>query len=184
MQRNWYVICTKRLQEKKVTDVLTKKGIENFCPLTRIEKYISASKKMSAVQPLFSSYIFVFISRTEMSMVKKIPNVVNMMYWKSKPVIITVEEINSIKMMTSHYMSIRLEKTAVGLHEKIAVLEENSSDNKLLSIKHRGLSISLPSLGYRITALRESKQGNEPVKNAENSGSIFKKLNPLFLFGF
>ena len=185
MKRNWYLICTKKLQEKKVIESLTKKGIENYCPYTNMEKSLSASRKVTAHQPLFSSYVFVFISEDEITTVKKITDVVNMVYWKANPAIIDQEEIHAIRMMTGNYRSIKLEKTAVEIQEKVSIVEENtsSSNNQVLSIKHKGLTVTLPSLGYRMTAQRENMR-NETPQEVVSGSSFLRRLNPLFLFGF
>lgn len=185
MKRNWYLICTKKLQEKKVIESLTKKGIENYCPYTNMEKSLSASRKVTAHQPLFSSYVFVFISEDEITTVKKITDVVNMVYWKANPVIIDQDEIHAIRMMTGNYRSIKLEKTAVEIQEKVSIVEENtsSSNNQVLSIKHKGLTVTLPSLGYRMTAQRENMR-NETPQEVVSGSSFLRRLNPLFLFGF
>ena len=185
MKRNWYLICTKKLQEKKVIESLTKKGIENYCPYTNMEKSLSASRKVTSYHPLFSSYVFVFISEDEITTVKKITDVVNMVYWKANPVIIDQDEIHAIRMMTGNYRSIKLEKTAVEIQEKVSIVEENtsSSNNQVLSIKHKGLTVTLPSLGYRMTAQRENMR-NETPQEVVSGSSFLRRLNPLFLFGF
>ena len=185
MKRNWYLICTKKLQEKKVIESLTKKEIENYCPYTNMEKSLSASRKVTSYQPLFSSYVFVFISEDEITTVKKITDVVNMVYWKANPVIIDQEEIHAIRMMTGNYRNIKLEKTAVEIQEKVSIVEENtsSSNNQVLSIKHKGLTVTLPSLGYRMTAQRENMR-NETPQEVVSGSSFLRRLNPLFLFGF
>jgi len=186
MERNWYLICTKKKQEKKVTGLLTRKGIRNYCPVTTMEKNISASRKITERQPLFSTYIFVHITEEEIAAVKKIPYVVNTVYWKSKPVVIGEEEINSIKMMTDNYVSIKLEKTPVGVTEKVNVMEENTSnhDNSVLTIKHKGLAVTLPALGYRLIGQRENTRNDETKREVASGSSFLSKLNPLFLFGF
>lgn len=186
MERNWYLLCTKKQQEKKVTELLTKKGFENYCPFTNKERNISASKKVTERQPLFSSYVFVHITEAEIGSVKNIPDVINTVYWKSNPVIVHQEEINTIKMMADSYNSIQLEKTIVGVTEKITVMEENSSnyDNSVLTIKHKGLSVTLPSLGYRMIAKRENVITKAAGKEVATSGSFLKRINMLFFFGF
>ncbi len=186
MENNWYLICTKQFQEKKVAESLTKKGIENYCPFTNVEKKLSACRKITAHLPLFSSYVFVHITEEEINSVRKIPNVINMVYWKSKPAVIDQQEINSIRMMTDNYSSIKLEKTPVGITEKVNIMEENTNnyDNSVLTIRHKGLTVTLPSLGFRMTAQRENSYTKETKKEVAPATSLLKKLNPLFLFGF
>ena len=108
-----------------------------------------------------------------------------MVYWKANPAIIDQEEIHAIRMMTGNYRSIKLEKTTVEIQEKVNIVEENtsSSNNQVLSIKHKGLTVTLPSLGYRMTAQRENMR-NETPQEVVSGSSFLRRLNPLFLFGF
>lgn len=185
MERNWYVICTKQLQEKKVTALLSKKGIENYCPFTSIERK-EASRTMTALQPLFSSYVFACITEAEIPAIKKIPYIINTVYWKSKPVIINLEEISAIKIMVDNYSKIILKKIAISTNEKVDIVEESVTgySNNLLSIKHKGLSITLPSLGYQMIAHRESLQQVATEKKTSIGNLLAKRLYPAFLFGF
>jgi transcription termination/antitermination protein NusG len=64
MERNWYLICTKKQKEKRVTELLSKKGIENYCPFTITDNKISGTKKMTVQQALFKTYVFVFIKHS------------------------------------------------------------------------------------------------------------------------
>ena len=186
MQRNWHIICTKKRQEKKVTEFLARKGIENYCPFTNREITISASKKIIGKEALFNSYVFVFVHKDEITLLKKIPYVINMVYWKLNPVIIAQEEINAIMMMEDNYTSIRLEKRAITMNEKVEMLEENicSQNSNTLTIKHNGIAVILPSLGYVMTAQREHRYTKQPQKEPPAPSSFLKRLNPLFLFGF
>ena len=59
-EKKWFVVYTKSRCEKKVADLLTKKGIENYCPLNRVQKQWSDRKKI-ILAPLFTSYVFVRI---------------------------------------------------------------------------------------------------------------------------
>ena len=59
----WYAVYTKPRWEKKVADLLTKKQIENYCPLNRVLRQWSDRKKV-ILEPLFTSYVFVRISES------------------------------------------------------------------------------------------------------------------------
>jgi hypothetical protein len=88
--------------------------------------------------------------------------------------------------MTSSYQRIKLEKTAITTLEKFYFSEKNitTQHNNVFSIKHKGHAATLPSLGYKMTAQRErTEQKVIPQINAPVN-TLFKKLNPLFLFGF
>ena len=54
----WYVVYTKPNWEKKVAELLEKKGIEQYCPLNKVQKQWHDRKK-TVWEPLFKSYVFV-----------------------------------------------------------------------------------------------------------------------------
>jgi transcription antitermination factor NusG len=184
MESNWYVICTKKKKEKKVAAVLNKKGIENYCPFTTIEtKNVSRSAKEYG--PLFSSYIFVKMQQSDLQTLKTLPYVINPLFWKKEPAIINADEINAIKMMCENYSTIKLEKIAVELNENISVVERNITgySNRAVMVEHKGISISLPTLGYSISADRDKeRKTTEKIKQPENN-SLASRLNPLLFFG-
>lgn len=184
MERNWLIISTKQKQEKKVAEFLTKKGIQNFCPFVKVVRK-QGSKSIEEVQPLFTSFVFISVNETELQVVKNAPSFVNLVYWLTKPVIIKQEEINAINMMVENYLNIRLEKTKVCINEKISQMEENITDfkNNVLSITHKGITVTLPSLGYKIIGSREKAKENIEQKNTVFKTLLPKLMNPGFLFG-
>ncbi len=186
MTRNWYVLCTQSKQEKKVAAMLTKKGIENFCPFT-ITETKNVSRKVREYGPLFKSYIFVNIEETEIRSVTKLPYVVNTLYWKSKPAVINADEINAIKMMVENYSVITLDRNAVNQQENVAVVERSITgySNNVTSIRHQGITVRLPTLGYSLSTDREQmKAAPELARKESFTVSLAKKLNLLMFFGF
>ena len=186
MQRNWYLICTKKQKEKRVTELLSKKGIENYCPFTIAENKISGTKEVTVREALFKSYVFVHITDDQIHFMKQTPYIVNMLYWKSKPAVISKEEIGALKMMTETYQRIKVEKTTVQTFDKFHFAEQNitTQHNNVFSIKHKGHVAILPSIGYKITAQRERTSQKVLPEETIPPKSLFEKLNPLFLFGF
>ncbi|MBL0358096.1 MAG: UpxY family transcription antiterminator [Chitinophagaceae bacterium] len=87
MNRNWYAVYTKPQSEKKVAALLTKKKIENLCPLNRITNGYGFRRKMAS-EPLFPTFVFVYITEAEMHEVRKTSDVINFVYWLGKPAII------------------------------------------------------------------------------------------------
>jgi transcription antitermination factor NusG len=57
----WFAVQTKPRHEKKVSEILTEKGIQNFLPLFRAKRQWADRWKWIEL-PLFSQYIFVRIS--------------------------------------------------------------------------------------------------------------------------
>lgn len=186
MKRNWYVICTLPRQEKKVAALLTKKGIENFCPFS-ITEVKNVSRSTMQYGPLFKSYVFVNVAESDISSISKLPYVVNPLYWKSKPAIINTDEIDAIKMMVGNYSVIRPEKYAVKTNDHVAVMEKSitACSNHVTTIKHQGIKVTLPSLGFTLVSEREKAKVATIIEKKEPlSLTLVKRLNPLFLFGF
>lgn len=182
MERNWYVICTKNKKERKVIAALSKKGIESFCPFT-IKETRNVSRTAKEYGPLFTSFVFVNISAGELNGIRKMAYVTNPLYWKSAPAVISPDEINAIKMMTENYNCIALEKMAVNTTDKISIIEKNITaiNNKIISVKHQGISIKLPTLGYCLSAERaKEKTMEQAIKKQTAAESIAQRLSALF----
>jgi len=152
---NWYVICTQNNKESKVVAALNKKGIENFCPFTIAERK-NVSRTYTEFAPLFNSYIFVNITAAQLAVVKNIPYVVSTLFWKNQPAVISKEEINAIKTMCSNYSTVKAEKTAVTTTQTMSVVEKSTTtfNTRTVSVQHQGISVSLPSLGFVLSADR------------------------------
>ena len=92
----WHVIYTKPRWEKKVSDLLEKKGIITYCPLvTEVRQWSDRKKKITT--PLFKSYVFVKLDEKDRFLVFDVPGVVKYLYWLGKPAIVRQEEIDTIK---------------------------------------------------------------------------------------
>ena len=158
MQKNWYLVYTKPKCEKKVAAILTKRKIENFCPLNRKQvKHIRRNKLVT--EPLFSSYVFVRLHEADIPGMKDIENVLTIVHWKGYPALIANDEIEIIRDFITDHQNIRVEKTAVNLNESAKVIDRPAYklDGNLLKLKNTSIRINLPSLGYSLVAEMESK---------------------------
>jgi transcription antitermination factor NusG len=181
MLRNWYAVYTKPEKEKIVLSAFAKKGIESFCPLINTIKGKSNNRK-AVFQPLFISYVFVYLDESEILTLKSIPGVINILYWKSKPAIINVEEIDAVRYFTVNYSNIKLIKSAVNINEKISIQDAPvfSFNEKAVSVKYQTVKVYLPSLGYTLIAERRAVE-DEPVYQGSNSFRTFPgRLNSFF----
>ncbi|MEO5892429.1 MAG: UpxY family transcription antiterminator [Ferruginibacter sp.] len=160
MKRKWYAVYTKPNCGKKVAALLSRKNIENYCPLNRIVNFQDVRKKM-VYEPLLSNIVLVFITEAEMDVIKKTSSVLNFVYWLGKPVVIKSDEIVYIRNFTSEYSNIKLEKTAVNPDETGQVTSEPHLDitNKHV-VKNMDIRLSLPSLGYVMIAQVEKANIN------------------------
>lgn len=153
MQKNWYILYTKAKCEKKVSGLLTKKKIKNFCPVHCKQKNQFSRVKL-VYEPLFSSQVFVYMDESKINQVKQLNSVVNLVYWKSEPAIVQNEEIEEIKEFVSNYQNIKLERSKVNLNAKAALIDRPSYsiDGNVVMIKNESIKVNLPSLGYMVVA--------------------------------
>ena len=95
-QKKWFALYTKPRWEKKIDAVLTRKGIESWCPVQKVQRQWSDRKKVIE-DPLFKSYVFVHIDESERTKVLMTDGVLNFVFYVGKPAVIRDEEIEVIK---------------------------------------------------------------------------------------
>ncbi|HEY1869402.1 MAG TPA: UpxY family transcription antiterminator [Chitinophagaceae bacterium] len=147
--KNWYIVYTLQGQEKKVTEILSRKRIESYCPLNNVTQ--PGHWKKIVYEPLFRSYCFVKIFEDQIPALKQASGVISFIYWLSKPITVSDQEMNSIKEFLYEYRTVKLEK--INLENKVS--EQNNlltdQDDKFYSA-NRIAKVALPSLGYLMTA--------------------------------
>lgn len=152
MKKNWYAVYTKPRCEKKVSALLTKKKIENYCPLNRIT--MASDRKKVVQEPLFPSYVFVRITEMEMESVRQMGDVINFAYWLGRPAIIKDVEVESIQHFVNEHTDVELEKTAVNVTDMVRIVSGPlmEFEGNVVSIRNNKVKVTLPSLGYMMTA--------------------------------
>ena len=154
MKNNWYVLYTKSRCEKKIADLLSKRNVENYCPLNRVYRQWSDRKKM-VTEPLFNSYVFIHACEEELNAIKKLSNnIVNVVYWLGKPAIIKNEEIEQIRFFLNEYSNVTIEKQPVRMNEMVRIIKGpfRNLEGTVAAIKNNMVVLSLPSLGYKMMA--------------------------------
>jgi len=96
MDKFWYAIYTKPRWEKKVSQILNDKGIENYLPLQKTLKQWSDRRKL-VTEPLFKSYVFVCIDHAQHLPTLQTPGVVRFITFERKAVSIPPLQIEAIK---------------------------------------------------------------------------------------
>lgn len=149
MAQGWQVLYTRPGWEAKVAEVLHRKKIEAWCPLTRLPKQGSEASRTAPV-PLFTSFVFAKIEEQQRPVVLATEGVVSLLYWLSRPAVIHEVEIENLKAFVEKYASVRAEKTKVS-REEIIRMVRFPAGTKLLN--GSGTRLSLPSLGYQVVAV-------------------------------
>jgi transcription antitermination factor NusG len=154
MSNNWNVVYTRSRCEKKVATLLSKRGIENFCPLNRVIKQWSDRHKL-VFEPLFSSYVFVRAGSDELYKITQITNdIVNFVYWLGKPAIVKDIEIEDIKSFLNTYSNIKLEKKDIRVNDNVRIINGPliNRQGSVTAIDNNTVKLSIPSLGYLMVA--------------------------------
>lgn len=151
--KRWYAVYTHARWEKKVASLLTRKEIENYCPLNRIVRQWSDRKKI-LYQPLFTCYVFVRISAKESVSVLETDGVLKYVSWQGKPAVIRDAEIELIKKFLLDHTNVTLEKVDVNIndtvHIKYGLFMEQ--EGRVVDVSEKKIRVLLPSLGYMMLA--------------------------------
>jgi transcription antitermination factor NusG len=124
VKKKWYALYTKPRWEKKIDSVLVRKGVESWCPLQRLERQWSDRKKIIE-DPLFKSYVFVYIAEDEKTTVLMTDGVLNFVHHLGKPAVIRDEEIDLIKKYLSE------KEASLSIHAL-----EGFNENERIKVSH------------------------------------------------
>jgi transcription antitermination factor NusG len=182
MDKQWYVVYTKPRAENKVSEILARKKIENFLPINRIVTHID--NKRITYKPLFTCYIFTRVQKKQLAELKKIPGLINMVYWLGRPVVVPDGEITMIKEFLNDHMNINIEKITPGneaarKYDSSLVEQEGS----VITFKNTREYLILPSIGYKMTAEVETSNvriipsNNILASPAKLPGKLFNQFN-------
>jgi len=158
--KNWYIVYTRPGQEKKVTENLSRKKIECYCPLNNAI-HQSFYGKRAASEVLFCSYSFVKICEIQIPELQKISGVINLVFWLNKPFIVPEQEIHIMREFLSEYRNVTLKK--IGIDRKNRFSTNLLAENKGIYVRNNTAKVFLPSLGYLMTAETKAATIEMPV---------------------
>ena len=151
--KNWYAVYARPRWEKKAAAILSRRKIENYCPLNKVQRQWSDRRKV-VLEPLFTSYVFVRVTESEHSLLKQIDGIISMVYWLGKPAVIRDIEISTIKNFLNEYANVRLEKRPINISDWVRVVGGPlmELEGNVIGLKTRTIKVLLPSLGYMMQA--------------------------------
>ena len=120
MTKKWFALYTKSRTEKKVNQALIDNGIESYLPLEKKLKVWSDRKKW-VEEPLFRSYIFVYIKESELQKALNTPGVVTVIRFEGKPACVRPEHIDIIKKIVAGKEDYELSVETFEKGEKVEV---------------------------------------------------------------
>ena len=92
----WYGIRTRSHHEKRVSDILYRKGYEQYLPLYRVRRKWTDRVKVSE-EPLFPGYLFSRFEAHERAAIVSTLGVVEVVQFGSEPAPIDDEEIEAVR---------------------------------------------------------------------------------------
>jgi len=181
MIRNWYAVYTVPRREGKVASILTRRGIKSYFPVNKVIS-TNANNKKTSKEALFSSFVFVYITESEIGLVKNTPGLRNFLYWMGRPAVINKEEIEAVRQITLTYHNIKVEKSTVNIDDTVRIIDEPiiSFNENSASVRFQTLKIVLPSLGYTMTAERDKVNEVKLQKEFVFPGNLPSRLNAFF----
>jgi transcription antitermination factor NusG len=152
-QKKWFALYTRPRWEKKVSYLLNRQKIENYCPVNKVQRKWSDRKKI-VLEPLFTSYVFVNIDETQLLATKATDGVINFVHWLSRPAIIRDAEIETIKQFLNDFNNVQLEKIPVKTNDTVKIIRGALMEHRgqVIATKNKTIKISLPSLGFMMYA--------------------------------
>ncbi|MGN6803390.1 MAG: transcription termination/antitermination NusG family protein [Ginsengibacter sp.] len=171
MQKNWYAVYTKPHCERKISLSLSRRNIENFCPLNH-RRSRQFFRNVTSSEPIFQAYVFVRSTDEEIiALSKRIPGAISVLYWKGRPATIKDEEINAMREFAQNHEGITVEKMRSNLKSGDAELSY-LMDGQILLVKNRTMKLNIPSLGLSMVAkLPEEKAEQTLLGNKRSFGN-------------
>jgi transcription antitermination factor NusG len=125
-------------------------------------------------EPLFPTFVFVYITEGEMHEVKKTSDVINFVYWLGKPAVIKNTEVENAAHFANLYHNIKLEKTAVNSGGIIRITNEPTLNvaADIISVNTTKIKLTLPSIGFAMVAETEKALNDIFQRGIENSNVL------------
>lgn len=163
MQKHWFVFYTKSRQEKKVNELLKKRGFKTYLPLHKVLRQWSDRKKKVEV-PLFNSYIFVFDFEHDIPRILDTPGIAWNIKLAGKPAFLRENELEIIQ---------RFIETGL-------TIETTSADGEILKAGERTRIIDGPLKGIEgvILGAADSQTFNVVLEGIEQ---LIRVQMPAFL---
>jgi transcriptional antiterminator RfaH len=141
--KKWFVLCTKPKNELKVTERLTRIGIEVYSP-TKIEVRQWSDRKKKVIVPLLPSMVLVRLLVKEINLVFDVPGAVRFLFEHGKRATVSNEEVLAMKRYLETVVEKESKTLAVGDLVKVPFLEQEAT---LLAIKGKKCLAQLQKLG-------------------------------------
>lgn len=121
---HWYACYTRARHEKKVHELLTRRGFESFLPLVS-RKRRWHDRVATVRMPLFPSYVFARFRLARLAELLSMPGVATIVQFGGRPLPVAEEEIESVRALASalrdddHVEAVRIDGVQEGTPVRI-----------------------------------------------------------------
>ncbi len=171
--RTWYALYTRPRSEKKVEQELTRRGLRSYLPLRSQIRFWSDRKK-KVKEPLFPSYVFVWVSPKERLNSLQTPGVVRMVGFDGTPAAIPESQIEAVRLIVQNDVPVQehtyvpngtLVEVASGVLKGVRgfVMEQRKQNNVVVSIKalKHSVAVTIPTSSLRCVDTSEASKEYE-----------------------
>lgn len=153
---DWKILYVNSRAEKKVTERLTAKGFEAYCPMrTTIRQWTDRKKKIQ--EPYFPSYVFVRYDAADQLAVLQTKGVVMLVNYTHRPAVISEsgmqtlirffeDHTDSEIIFTSYEYGQRPLFETGEIQEEEGILFQKSEDKEILYIEELGMAMTVEKL--------------------------------------
>ena len=154
-----FALYTRPRAEKKVHELLIKRGYESYCPLNKVRKRWSDRMK-TVYQPLFRSYVFINTSEPEIPLVRRLPGIVSPVMIEGKPAVIPNGEIETIKRFLNDYERVEAVPVQISVNQNVTITGGAflNAQGDVLAVNGKQVKVLIKSLGYELIAWVERDQ--------------------------
>lgn len=142
MEKHWHLFHVKENKEDKVASWLSSKKIEYYSASNRIFE-TSVLRSGWTDSPLLPGQIFAKSNTMEFTGIITNRYVINAVYWKNRPVIISEDTMDNLKTFLKRYQEIKIQKRRI---------EGDSVKAATIVVMDYEARIFLPELGYLLTS--------------------------------
>lgn len=149
---NWLAVYTKPRSEKKVTERLSDKGFEVYCPLVKTVRQWSDRKKKVQL-PMFPGYVFVCVSEIERTQILQDYGVLNFVFWLGKPAIVRDSEIVAIREIAENGNEIHINSDAYEIGQLVTIPDGpfKGMSGKIDKLDKRNIMVLVEQLGCTLS---------------------------------
>lgn len=154
----WYAVHTRPRWEKKVASLLEERGIEQYCPMNKVNRQWSDRRK-KVLEPLFKGYVFVQVDEGLKWELVKMPGILNYVHWLGKPARIRDSEIDTIRRFLNEFENIEVAETGLQADCAVRIKQGVLMNYKgiVLELLGNKARVKIESMGMQLSAVFDKK---------------------------